>query len=107
MDKLDEIPGIGPRSAQELVAEIGVITTVSPTAAHPVSRATFAPIDKQSAGRAKTASTGKGNLTASALDEIVAGRARTMIRRLDRSHRQRHPEPPRPSAKSSPPAPAP
>jgi transposase len=61
VDKLDEIPGIGQRSAQELIAEIGVTMTVLPTAAHLVSRAKFAPIDKQSAGRAKAASTGKGN----------------------------------------------
>jgi hypothetical protein len=59
--KIDEIPGIGQRLAQELVAEIGVTMTVFPTAAHLVSWAKFAPIDKQSAGRAKTATTGKGN----------------------------------------------
>ncbi|MGS2619246.1 IS110 family transposase [Micromonospora sp. LZ34] len=77
-EKLDEIPGIGPRSAQELIAEIGVTMTVFPTAAHLVSWAKFAPIDKQSAGRAKTASTGKGNpWLAGALGEIVAGLART------------------------------
>ena len=56
MDKLDEIPGIGPPLGQELVAEIDVIMTVFPTAAHLVSWAKFAPIDNQSAGRAKTAS---------------------------------------------------
>jgi hypothetical protein len=36
-DKLDEIPGIGRRSAEELIAEIGVRMTVFPTAAHLVS----------------------------------------------------------------------
>lgn len=59
--KLDEIPGIGLRSAQELIAEIGVTMTAFPSAAHLVSWAKFAPIDRQSAGRAKTASTGKGH----------------------------------------------
>jgi transposase len=86
--KLDEIPGIGPRSAQELIAEIGVTMTVFPTAAHLVSWAKFAPIDKQSAGRAKTASTGKGNpWLAGALGEIVAGLARTDTFLSDRYHR--------------------
>ena len=48
--------------------------TVFPTAAHLVSWAKFAPIDRQSAGRAKTASTGKGNpWLAGTLGEIVAG----------------------------------
>jgi len=78
VDKLDEIPGIGHRSAQELIVEIGVTMTVFPAAAHLVSWAKFAPIDKQSAGRARTASTGKGNpWLAGALGEIVAGLART------------------------------
>jgi transposase len=78
VDQLDEIPGVGQRSAQELIAEIGVTMTAFPTAAHLVSWAKFAPIDKQSAGRAKTASTGKGNpWLAGALGEIVAGLAHT------------------------------
>jgi transposase len=45
VDKFDEIPGIGHRSAQELVAEIAVTMTVFPTAAHLVSWAKSAPID--------------------------------------------------------------
>ncbi|MCM0679181.1 IS110 family transposase [Micromonospora phytophila] len=78
VDKLDEIPGVGRRSAQELIAEIGVTMTVFPTAAHLVSWAKFAPIDRQSAGRAKTASSGKGNpWLAGTLGEVVAGLART------------------------------
>jgi transposase len=86
--RLDEIPGVGPRSAQELIAEIGVAMTVFPTAAHLVSWAKFAPIDKQSAGRAKSASTGKGNpWLAGALGEIVAGLARTDTFLSDRYRR--------------------
>jgi transposase len=88
VDKLDEIPGVGRRSAQELVAEIGVTMAVFPTAAHLVSWAKFAPIDKQSAGHAKTASTGKGNpWLAGALGEIVAGLARTDTFLSDRYRR--------------------
>jgi transposase len=49
------------RSAQELIAEIGADMTVFPTATHLVSWAKFAPIDRQSAGRNRGGSTGKGN----------------------------------------------
>lgn len=35
--ELDEITGIGVRSAQEIIAELGVDITVFPTAAHLVS----------------------------------------------------------------------
>jgi transposase len=88
VDRLDEIPGVGQRSAQELVAEIGVTMIVFPTAAHLVSWAKFAPIDKQSAGRAKAASTGKGNpWLAGTMGEIVAGLARTETFLSDRYRR--------------------
>jgi len=46
--------------------------------AHLVSWATFAPIDRQSAGTRKGGSTGKGNLwLAATLGEVVVGLART------------------------------
>jgi transposase len=62
--------------------------TAFPTAGHLVSRARFTPIDKQSAGRAKTASTGKCNpWLAGALGEIVAGLARTDTFLSDRYRR--------------------
>jgi transposase len=78
VEKLDEITGIGVRSAQEFIAEIGVDMAVFPTAAHLVSWAKFCPIDAQSAGRKKGNSTGKGNpWLAGALGEVVAGLART------------------------------
>ena len=76
--RLDEIPGVGLRSAEELIAEIGVDMSVFPTAAHLVSWAKFAPIDRQSAGTKKGGSTGKGNpWLAATLGEVVAGLART------------------------------
>jgi transposase len=78
VEKLDEITGIGLRSAQEMVAELGVDMSVFPTAAHLVSWAKFSPIDAQSAGRKKGNSTGKGNpWLAGAVGEVVAGLART------------------------------
>jgi transposase len=78
VEKLDEITGIGVRSAQEIIAEVGVDMTVFPTAAHLVSWAKFSPIDASSAGRKKGNSTGKGNpWLAGTLGEVVAGLART------------------------------
>ena len=78
VQKLDEITGIGVRSAQEIIAEIGVDMAAFPTAAHLVSWAKFCPIDAQSAGKKKGNSTGKGNpWLAGTLGEIVAGLSRT------------------------------
>ncbi len=78
VEKLDEITGIGIRSAQEIIAEIGVNMDAFPTAAHLVSWAKFAPIDRQSAGKNKGASTGKGNpWLAATIGESVAALART------------------------------
>jgi transposase len=78
VDRLDEIPGIGRRAAQEILAEIGPDMSVFPTAAHLVSWAKFAPIDKNSAGRKRGGSTGKGNpWLAGTLGEVVAGLSRT------------------------------
>ena len=76
--RLDEIPGIGQRSAQELVAEIGVRMTAFPTAAHLVPWARLPP-HRQTVSRP----------------------------RQDRVHRQRQPHgSPMPSARSSPDWPA-
>jgi len=75
---LDEIPGIGMINAQELLAEIGPDMTRFPAAAHLVSWAKFAPIDRRSAGRGKPGTTGKGNpWLAGTLGEITAGLSRT------------------------------
>jgi transposase len=82
VEKLDEITGIGIRSAQEIIAEIGVTMDAFPTAAHLVSWAKFAPIDQQSAGKNKGASTGKGNpWLAATIGESVAARYRRLVRR--------------------------
>jgi transposase len=78
VNTLDEITGVGLRSAQEIIAELGVDMTVFPTAAHLVSWAKFSPIDAISAGRHKGNSTGKGNpWLAGTLGEVVAGVSRT------------------------------
>jgi transposase len=76
-DRLDEIPGVGRTGAQELIAEIGADMTRFPDAAHLVSWAKFAPIDRTSAKK-KGASTGKGNpWLGTIIGEIVSGAART------------------------------
>jgi transposase len=78
VEQLDEITGVGLRSAQELIAEIGVNMAAFPTAAQLVSWAHFAPIDQQSAGKRKGGSTGKGNpWLAATLGEAVTAVSRT------------------------------
>jgi transposase len=78
VQRLDEIPGIGIRGAQEIIAEIGVDMSRFPSAAHLVSWAKFAPIDRNSAGRTKGGSTGKGNQwLGGTLGEIAAALSRT------------------------------
>jgi transposase len=76
--RLDEITGVGVVAAQELIAEIGVEMGRFATAAHLVSWAKFAPIDRQSAGTKRRGATGRGNpWLAATLGEIVAALART------------------------------
>ncbi|MBC6463241.1 IS110 family transposase [Actinomadura sp. HBU206391] len=76
--QLDEIPGIGKTGAQEIIAEIGADMDRFPTAGHLVSWAKFAPKAKQSAGRNKSSSTGKGNpWIGGALGEAAMGASRT------------------------------
>jgi transposase len=76
--QLDEITGVGAIAAQEIIAEIGVDMSRFPTAAHLVSWAKFAPIDKTSARRKRGGSTGKGNpWIAATVGEIVAVTSRS------------------------------
>jgi transposase len=78
VERFDEITGVGLTAAQELIAEIGVDATRFPTAAHLVSWAKFAPIDRNSATIKRGGSTGRGNpWLAATLGEIVAGVCRT------------------------------
>jgi len=77
-ERFDEITGIGTTAAQELIAEIGADGTRFPSPGHLVSWAKFAPIDKDSAGKKRGGSTGKGNpWLAGTLGEIVASVSRT------------------------------
>ena len=86
--QLDEIPGVGKTCAQELIAEIGVDMSRFPTAGHLASWAKFAPLARQSAGRTKPGTTGKGNpWLASALGDAAKGAARTKTFLGSRYHR--------------------
>jgi transposase len=78
VDQLDAVTGIGPRSAQELIAELGTDMGRFPTAQHLVSWARFCPQTRQSAGRTRAATTGTGNPWLGAtLGEVAITAART------------------------------
>jgi transposase len=83
VDRLDEIPGIGPTAAAVILAETGTDMTHFPTAGHLVSWARFAPGVKESAGRKKgTGTTGHGNpYLARVLGEaaVTAGKTNTFL----------------------------
>jgi transposase len=58
---LDEIPGIGKRSAEIIIAEIGTDMSRFPTAAHLASWSGLCPGNNESAGKRKSGKTNKGN----------------------------------------------
>jgi transposase len=57
----DDIPGIGQRVAEQIVAEVGIELEQFPSASHLASWAKLCPGNHQSGGKRKTASVGKGN----------------------------------------------
>jgi transposase len=58
---IDGIPGVGERSAQTIIAEIGTDMSVFPSAAHLASWAGMCPGNHESAGKRKSGKTRKGN----------------------------------------------
>ena len=80
LELLDEIPGIGPRTAEQVLAETGVDMSRFPTAAHFASWAKVCPGNNESAGKRHYASTGGGNpylrtaLVEAALGAVRSGR---------------------------------
>jgi len=80
LELLDEIPGIGPRTAEQVLAETGVDMSRFPSAAHFASWAKVCPGNKESGGKRQYASTGAGNpylrtaLIEAALGAVRAGR---------------------------------
>ncbi|MFK4042923.1 IS110 family transposase [Nonomuraea wenchangensis] len=83
VERLDEIPGIGPTAAHVIIAELGLDMSRFPTAKHLASWARFAPGVKESAGKKKgRGATGHGNAyLARVLGEaaVAAGRTETFL----------------------------
>ena len=93
VDRLDEIPGIGPDAAAVIIAETGVDMSRFPTAGHLASWVKFAPGISSSAGKSTgNGSTGHGNrylarilgeaaLSAGRTDTFLGARYRRLARR--------------------------
>jgi transposase len=78
VERLDEIPGIGPKAAQVIIAEIGLDMSRFPTAAHLVSWAKLCPRTIQSGSVTRGGKTGKGNpYLKGVLGEAAAAVAKT------------------------------
>jgi len=76
--RLDEIPGVGAKTAQVILAEIGLDMTRFPTAGHLVSWARLSPRTVQSGPRHRGGKTGKGNpYLKGVLGEATAAAAKT------------------------------
>jgi transposase len=57
----DAVPGIGPRVAETIIAELGIDMSRFPSAAHAASWARLSPGQHESAGKRKNSRIGKGN----------------------------------------------
>ncbi|MFT3862314.1 IS110 family transposase [Micropruina sp.] len=91
--RLDEIPGVGPKAAAVIIAEVGLDMSRFPTPGHLASWARFAPGIKSSAGKSKgNGTTGHGNrylarvigeaaLSAGKTDTFLGARYRRIARR--------------------------
>jgi transposase len=78
LDRLDEVPGIGAKAAQVIIAEVGLDMGQFPTPAHLVSWARLSPRTIQSGARHRAGATGKGNpYLKSVLGEVAAAAAKT------------------------------
>lgn len=78
LNKMDEIPGIDRRNAEEIIAEIGTDMSRFLTAAHLASWAGLCPGNNQSGGKRHTGKTRKGNRwLCSTLVQAARGAARS------------------------------
>ena len=77
LTRLDSIPGLNRRTAEVIIAEVGVDMSAFPTAAHLASWAALCPGNNESAGKHKSGKTRKGNRwLRTALIEAAAGASR-------------------------------
>jgi transposase len=92
LERLDEVPGIGLRAAQVIVAKIDLDMTRFPTDDHLASWAKVSPRTIQSGARSRSGKTGKGNpylkrvlgeaaTTAAKTDAFLGERYRRLVRR--------------------------
>ena len=95
-DLLMTIPGVKQRTAEVLIAEIGVDMSVFPTPKHLASWAKVSPGNDQSAGRRRSGKTGKGNKWLRATLNEFCQRRRPNERQLPRRPVPAPPRPPRP-----------
>jgi transposase len=78
LDRLDEVPGIGRRGAQIILAEVGLDMSRFPTAGHLVSWAKLCPATIQSGPTKKNGKTGHGDpYLKGVLGEIATAAAKT------------------------------
>ncbi len=78
LNRLDTIPGVGRKAAEEIIAQIGVDMSRFPTHRHLASWAGMCPGNNESAGKQKSGKTRKGNTALRAiLTEVAQAAART------------------------------
>jgi transposase len=78
VERLDEVPGIGARAAQIIIAEIGLNMGQFPTPPHLVAWAKLSPQTIQSGPKVKVGHTGKGNRYLNGvLGEVATAAAKT------------------------------
>src|SRR5215216_2423968 len=78
LDRLDEVPGVGVKAAQMIIAEVGLDMGQFPTPGHLVSWARLSPRTIQSGAKQRAGATGKGNpYLKGVLGEVAAAAAKT------------------------------
>src|SRR5439155_10663554 len=104
LERLDEIPGVGPHTAQVILAEIGLDMTRFPTAGHLASWAKLCPRTIQSGSKNRSGKAGKGNpylkgalgdaaAAAARTDTFLGERYRRIVKRAEASSRPSSPSP--------------
>ena len=89
INRLDAIPGVGRRAAEDILAEIGTDMSKFPSASHLTSWAKLSPGNYQSAGKRRSGYTGRGNPWLGAvLTEVAQAAARTRDTYLSARYRR-------------------